>query len=463
MLFMAALTLGLAKVDLQLGLLRRRLNLRRLLDAIYMSGALAAAALSVLIVSALRGTPATFSCTLWAITLLTGTATALAMVRVRRNWLSLEQTARIADQEARLEDRLSTLINHRPASEKPSRMTAVLLSQVLSVAQRWEPRTLVPVRVPRSIYVCLAAFALLAATALLEQHQPDKPTNLAPQPTPASNVEKPSGSAASPLLHPESNQDAEGKRARGPSKNSEDASGVLASLEANSPVADEVGKQKAPTGNAAGGTSHSESASSKIQTLIRQALGGEPLAPPDRTSINSDQTAQTAGDATAPHDSTRSPAGQTSGGNRAGQGQSESNGDADQPLARHRDAHGPDDGGVGNEHSNQQGSGSGAAEAAGGAPFGPPGTTKSADNAGATHSTFTIRLTETSRVVYTTLEHQPGKTGQQIPVATTDAVLPREQPLNPQSSEQRGLHRTTIPTEHEVTVRRIFSRQADGG
>jgi hypothetical protein len=459
---MPALTPEFAKVDAQLGLLRKRLNLRRIADAACLSGALAAAALSVLISSAVHATPVRFSYTMWAIILLISTTTAIAMTLVRRKWLSLDQTARIADQQAQLEDRLSTLIAQRPSLEQPSRMPAVLLAQVLSLTQRWDPRTLVPVQVPRSIYVCAAGLALLAATVLLERRQLDEPAHVASQSAPTPNVEKPAETAAARILSPDGEPDPARHRAAGRPGTANDASGVLASPESHDLGADRPGNQHAPTGGASSRADHGNPVSSRFQTLIRQALGTEPAARPDHATTDFAQKNETARGAGAARDSAQQSVGNTNGRNGSGQTQSESSGKGDAGRDRNRDAHNSNRREDTDKNSPQPGFASGAGAAAGAAPFAPPGTGETAGKASPALRTFTIKLTETSRVAYTTLEDQPENTGQQIPLAAGDALLPREQRLDSQSSEQRGLHRTTIPSEYETTVRRIFSHRADG-
>src|SRR5262245_24755600 len=161
---MPPFSVGFAQVEHRLGIVRRRLNLFMLQDALYRSGSLAALATALLVALALRGRAALFAVAAWAAIGAFGAAAVAAILRVRRRWRSVEQVVRWADREAGLEDRLATLLLD-PARARGSRLSDMLLEQILAAAPRWDVDTLAPRRVPRSLFVLVAALAALIATS----------------------------------------------------------------------------------------------------------------------------------------------------------------------------------------------------------------------------------------------------------------------------------------------------------
>lgn len=182
---MPPFSVGVAQIEHRLGIVRRRLNLLTLQDAVYWSGSLVALATALLIAVALRGRATLFAVAVWASVGAIAAAITAAVLRLRRRWQSVEQVVRWADRQAALEDRLATLLLD-PLHTGTSRFKDLLLEQVLAAAPRWDVDTLAPRRVPRSLYALLMALAALVVTSFFVRPP------LAPQ-----------SAAAAPPAHPQ--------------------------------------------------------------------------------------------------------------------------------------------------------------------------------------------------------------------------------------------------------------------
>ena len=161
---MPSFSLGLAQVEVRLGVVRRRLNLLTLQDALYLSGSLVALAAALVVALALRGRAGWFAVAFWAALAAVAAAIVAAALRISRRWLSVAEVVRYADRQAALDDRLATLLSD-PPRVRNSRFREVLLEQILAAAPRWDVDTLAPRRVPRSVFALLTALAALAATS----------------------------------------------------------------------------------------------------------------------------------------------------------------------------------------------------------------------------------------------------------------------------------------------------------
>ena len=159
---MPLFSVGSAQVEERLRVVRRRLNLVTLQDALYLSGSLVALAATVLVVIALRGRGSLFGVAVWAAVGCIAAAGVAATLRIRQHWLSLEQVVRFADRKASLDDRLATLLLD-PRRARSSALKDVLLEQILAATPRWDVDVLVPRRVPRSAFILGASLAALIA------------------------------------------------------------------------------------------------------------------------------------------------------------------------------------------------------------------------------------------------------------------------------------------------------------
>ena len=157
---MPSFSVGFAQVEARLRVVRRRLNLLTLQDALYLSGAVATLAGALLVVLALRGRASFFAVAAWAAIAAIATATIGATLRIRRRWLSFEQVIRLADRQAALDDRLATLLLD-PRRTDASRLKDILLEQILAATPRWGVDSLAPRRVPRSLFALAASLATL--------------------------------------------------------------------------------------------------------------------------------------------------------------------------------------------------------------------------------------------------------------------------------------------------------------
>jgi hypothetical protein len=169
---MPAISLGFGEVEERLQQIRRRLNSLSLQHAAYLAGTLIALLGALLVVVALRAPPDVFRACLAAYAVVVCAVAGVASFRLRARWLSLEGVARLADREATLESRLSTLCAQR-SQPKRSRFGGILLAQTLALAPRWDRTTLAPRRVPRSVYLLLASFVLLGASWFAPPRQAD--------------------------------------------------------------------------------------------------------------------------------------------------------------------------------------------------------------------------------------------------------------------------------------------------
>jgi hypothetical protein len=159
---MPSFSVGFAQVEERLRIVRRRLNLLTLQDAIYRSGSLVALAAALLVALAMRGGTSFFAVAVWAAAAAVAAAIAAAGLRIRRHWLSRDQVARFADRQAGLDDRLTTLLDPR---RRPSRLHGLLLEQIFAATPRWDVDTLAPRRVPRSLPILAASLAALLFTS----------------------------------------------------------------------------------------------------------------------------------------------------------------------------------------------------------------------------------------------------------------------------------------------------------
>lgn len=104
-----------------------------------------------------------------------------AILYGRTHWIDVTRAARLADQQGKLHDRLTTLLA-LAESGRGSRLLPVLLSQSLELGERWQPQRLLPQSYPKSVYIAAVALLVMATSPLLE---PEPPPQQNP-PTPSS-------------------------------------------------------------------------------------------------------------------------------------------------------------------------------------------------------------------------------------------------------------------------------------
>lgn len=168
---MPAVTLGFEEIEDRLRKLRRRLNSFAAQHAGYVAGSISVFALTLVIVTALRGSPLVFRVTLWLAGAAVLAAAVSGIVILRERWCDTRRAAALADERGRLQDRISTLLASRE-QRPPSRLASLLLADTLALGARWEPGIIAPRRVPRSLYLLLAALAALGSTAFLSRPVP---------------------------------------------------------------------------------------------------------------------------------------------------------------------------------------------------------------------------------------------------------------------------------------------------
>jgi hypothetical protein len=168
---MPAVTVGLAEIEARLRVVRRRVNGVLIQHGVYVSASIIILTVAALIVVGLRVATPTFRVAAWGAAAVCIGAVAGCLVFLRRRWLDLPDTAHLADRRGQLADRLVTLADLR-ARPRPSRLAPLLVAQALALGAQWQPQRIAPRRVPRSLFVLLATFAVLASTAWLSRREP---------------------------------------------------------------------------------------------------------------------------------------------------------------------------------------------------------------------------------------------------------------------------------------------------
>ncbi len=161
---MPSTELGLAEIGERLRSLRRRSN--RIVATHAAAAVLAVACLSTALRFGLgrerfQGAPA------WLALAACLATTAWAVWYGRAHWIDVKRAARLADQQGKLHDRLTTLLA-LSESNRTNRLLPVLMSQSLELGERWQPQRLLPQSYPKSVYVAAVAFLVMATSPLLE-------------------------------------------------------------------------------------------------------------------------------------------------------------------------------------------------------------------------------------------------------------------------------------------------------
>jgi hypothetical protein len=460
---MPPFSVGFAQVEHRLGIVRRRLNLLALQDAVYKSGSLVALAAALLVGLALRGRAGFFAVAAWTAVAAIGAAVTAALLHLRRGWRSRDQIVRWADRQAALEDRLATLLL-APRAAHTSPFKQLLLEQVLAATPRWDIDTLAPRRVPRSAYALLAALVALMATSFFVRPP------ATPQPTAAARQPHPQVADATDPAQQQHQQQAERSAGapaapgaagmaslKGMGEGSQqmqlgDAASAGQGADPKHPPI-QFGAQGIPSAPGQAGKNgdarHQEHGAEgaaqtaqegtdkltdKLQDAIRQAMG----AAPSGTGKN--------GDAAAQHDGERG-ADERSTANQAG---ARGNGDAGQKETANTS---PPSGRSGSMPGAGAGAGKESAQA-GSELFGEQMVARAAGNES---QRMAIKLGAFAATAPNNSEPQPPPPPGQLPVAAAGHNPPPA--LSEEQIPDAPQQKVDVAPEHETVVRRIFTRE----
>lgn len=440
--------------------------------ALYLCGGMVLLGIAMLVILAVRGERLAFTIAFWAAfgSIVISLAAGLRIVWQR--WIGEVDTPRWIDRVAQLDDRLSTLVAHQ-ADPRPTRLTPTLVSQLFALRYRWEPTTLVPRRVPGSVYFFAAAVIALIATSFVErppatpqrfpQARVIPPHPNAPGDVTGAHIARVDGSG-----QPRGNAEAvEGGDAAGnggstsmgrlPRGHGAQTGGranvsegrMRASIDGRGPGGKEnvAARADAEEHDREGAD---RALPGRVQDMIRQALHQPalderdgPHGAPDKTRMQtkSDQPQeQQDGTGAQREQSARADA---QGGRDEGQERPPSSTNHQEQRESSQGGRGTNGGGGGGQGTN----GIYGKEVA--AVGQEPGTTG---------KTFQLKLVLQGQSTRATMEPQKVRrgTGENIGIPTereqTDA------PLNPQQRADEPLVRSEIPPEHEAMIRRIFSQ-----
>ena len=170
---MPAVTLGFEEIEDRLRMVRRRANLFDAQHLGFIGASSIALAAALVIVTALRGSAELFSATLLVMLMIGCVALLLTPWLIVRRWRTVPAAAALIDRRAGLQDRIVTLLAVRD-QQPPARLAGFLLADTLALGRRWEPRVIVPRRVPRSVYAFVVALAALVSTLWLPRDHPPR-------------------------------------------------------------------------------------------------------------------------------------------------------------------------------------------------------------------------------------------------------------------------------------------------
>jgi hypothetical protein len=272
---MSPLSGGLAEVDRRLRYLQRRLNEFTLLHAVCvgLSGVVLVSA--GVIVLGLRADPAIFRIGSGAAALLVVAVAVACAVFLRRRWMDAGAVAWVADRRGGLTDRLTTLmaLQRRPRS---SCLMPLLVKQILVLSPGWQPDRIQPRRFPRSVFLLVASFLVLGATAWVSRHEPPPPVS---QPAPQPQV----GPKAAPVAPVQQQRRGVGQQSAGETDVSTEELGDL--------------QADADSGESGGAARRGEdrpvsiaALPDRLQAAIRQAFDAQPLDHPRPLSGRSPST-----------------------------------------------------------------------------------------------------------------------------------------------------------------------------
>jgi hypothetical protein len=458
---MPATRLGLAEVEERLQAIRRRLNSVAALHAasLGLSGVLCL--VTLLIVLGLRGSASAFGFALW-----TGTVLVLGVVGgcvffVRRRWLDIAATARLADHRGQLMDRLTTLddLRQRPRS---SRLAPLLLAQTLALGEQWRLQRIVPRRIPRSLFLPLAALVLLASSRWLA---PESPKRSEPEHAAADRMDSPNPAVlqqAQLQTQPDATHQQSGAADPGAGGLKAEAAGPQ-HLSARLKLQVEQSQSSGSAATLPSDDSRQDNAapglSDRLQEAIRRRFGAEAVDQPRQLAARTDNGSANSTDRTSADqprgDSRRRDAAQTNDT----PAQHGADGERQEPQApaqagqppHHPDANSPD----------QNLAGSSGAAGTGSSPSGvmdPNAVASLAEH----EASKTFKLTISSFLRSAEQRSQaPRAHGEHMsdsgPVGTAAAT---QTALSEQQLNDDPLRKAEIPAEYEDIVRRVYPRRA---
>ncbi len=452
---MPAITLGLAEVEERLRALRRRLNSVTVQHSAYLASSTVILLLAAVIVVGLRASAWTFRIATYGSVLLVIVAVAGCITYARRRWLTLQDTAHLADARAQLTDRLATLIDLR-LRPRPSRLAPLLVTQALALGARWQAPRIVPRRVPRSVFLFLAALLALAATTVLERR--------AALPPPSPSTAKADAGTAAPVRPAGSGP---GQRGTGAAvleqpgtKGGKQFPGVLLTPGDSPGGAGGAGsgrEESSDPSTASAGTNKERSLTDRLQRNLRHHFGAD--APKEHS-----QLASRSGSSSAPEPDNKAkhdPQPRSGNGPNGTGAQDATSAKASQRAGQ---SPGGKSGGTGPSRPStpQSFQGSSPAAGTGSSPQGlmDPNAPALAGNQGQTQH-FTLAITSLLRPV-----PQPGKEGKRPssrPSTRGGAAQPgasggeSEAALSDQQMADDALRKAEIPPEYEDLVRRVYS------
>jgi hypothetical protein len=471
---MAAIKLGSSEIERQLRSIRRRRNLLTVQQALYLWGGLAVLASALLVLVALRVQAPVFSFAFWAAAGTVALGLAAAGHHLWRRWLSAGAAAHWTDRNGNLDDRLATLVAHN-ARPQPTRLASLVVNQLYTLRHRWQPKVLVPRRVPRSVYFFLASLFALLMTAFIER-PPAEPRvfrgarigdpnassrSLATAPgLPGDSAhlgDAPAAATGEPAAGGEAFDEWQTAKARGSRRG---AHHDAAPHRGHGTAPGEIGRDNRTTSELfdddriRSDASGRDALSRRVQEMIRQALGAKTEAGQDvhersPAGRGGERTAQRGRDTGqrkrthAENDAARS----AGAGAEAGRDRSDR-----ERLARQSSS--PKEGeGEGTLRGGQRASGGAGGKRAPGGLFGSDSPLAQSREA---LKTFQLSLSLLAQGARTTMEPQKRERGD-VPDLGFATALPSEVRLSTHDKADDALLRTDIPAEHEGIVRRIFS------
>jgi len=464
---MPAVTLGFEEIEDRLRILRRRLNSFAAQHAGYVAGSISAFALTLVIVAALHGSPSVFQATLWLAVAAVLAATASGIVILRRRWCDTRGVAALADQRGRLQDRILTVLAARE-QRPPSRLASLLLADTLALGARWEPRIIMPRRVPRSLYLLLAALTALGSTAFLPRPAPH-PAIAAPGGVKGQIVEsqQAAGAAASRAqLDAQQNSQA--------SQSGADEAQMVSGSQEEQGSGSQGGMLPMAPGTDHGELSGQGTAGSpmakQLQHLIRQAFGAEktgapqqlalsepPIQSPDRGQGSADRR----GESTDDKPSSPGKDGQQNNQRASNDNQANGAGAPPKPGSPGRgEANKPGERGAKEGQASDSAKGSGAGVGHGGGDL-LGGARGQAMPVAAEPKTFKVTLTSFLQGLAVKPAPQRRPRSGKVPDQGFAAVSPRPAALSEKQEADDLLRKTEIPPEYEEIVRRVFSQRPE--
>ncbi len=452
---MPAETLGIAGVERRLRVLRRRLNFFAVEDLAYRLGTLLVLAVALLWVLERHASAAQFRLVGCVTIAICAIGAAAAFAKLRRRWMTMEGTARVADRRACLEDRLAALLTHRARSQR-SPLGSILLAQVFSLSARWEPHILAPHRVPRSAYGFVASLAVLAFVAAPTR----QPSLLQPAPVQTGEAAEartdgehmlafqrlrvmsgePANTTVANGVATTGGEDLRGSRARAPAG----AGGKPAQPDLPSQGDGSGGSHPAEAHSAPGDAERNRRVDGG-QGVVRNHDGTARHPAPDEKTNDRGTTR-----ATAP-----GPRGANDTAHRTENDQARETETAAAPHTDPRRSERAEKG----ASDNPQPGGSLAAREGSGRAGGLLGERPASTRAPGQGRTFPLKLSASSAAAPTRFEPQRGRSSDEAPSAEIADAVPATPSLGERDVPDAPLHRAEISPEHEAVVRRIFNRK----